>query len=95
MPEDLDRWISAGQAASELSHPNLQRIDSMNLRRQPLLGLLLAPATESNVDRYTAMFLVDYQPAVAMEADAGRSSARHNAPRKDTLPVTFAQSSSA
>ena len=51
-----------------------QRIDSMNLRRQPLLGLLLARASESNVDRYAAMFLVDYQPAVAIGCRAFESA---------------------
>jgi hypothetical protein len=50
-----------------------QRLDSIDLYRQPLFGLFLAHHTKSNVDRYAAMFLVDDQSAIPIDPDTGRS----------------------
>jgi len=36
-----------------------QRIYSVNLFNQPLFGLFLTEQTESNIDRYAAVFLID------------------------------------
>jgi hypothetical protein len=61
--------------------------DPPQLIGQAPLRLIFADWTETNVDPFASVFLVDNLPAVPVDNDAGCLSARHDAPQKSHVTL--------